>query len=111
MKVNTNKLTATGLKAIIDSQVAYLDEYYSNIDEDYKLESMVIDLGHSFKVSFSWVYEVKECKEPNPELSKDSEVLTTEDWFKLEKGFSYNSLFKYVEEVIDKVLKDKVNYV
>lgn len=111
MKVNTNKLTSVELKAIIDSQVAYLDEYYSSIDEDYSLEWMVIDLGHSFKVSFSWVYEVKESKESNPELSKDSEVLTTEDWFKLEKGFKYSTLFKYVEEVIEKVLKDKVNYV
>lgn len=111
MKVSTAKLTAENLKAIIDSQVAYLDEYYSSIDDEYHLEWLVIDLGHSFKVSFKWVYEVREDKEKNPEIQKAPKELTSEDWFKIEKGFKYSALFKYCEEMIEKVLKDKVNYV
>lgn len=111
MKVSTAKLTTQELKAIIDSQVAYLDEYYSSIDEEYHLEWLVIDLEHSFKVTFKWVYEVVECKESNPELQTNDKSLTSEDWFKIEKGFKYSTLFKYCEEMITKILKDKVNYV
>lgn len=110
MKVSTAKLTANELKAIIDSQIAYLDEYYSNIDDEYNLQCMVIDLGHSFKVSFTWTYEYVTKQVDAETNSFESEEKTTEDWFKLEKGFKYTSLFKYVEEVVDKVIKDKINY-
>lgn len=108
MKVNNN-ITKEQLNAIIRFQIAVFDEYCGGIDEDYYLEFLIIESDTSFKVKFEWVYEIKEGTQG--ENAKDSRCLTTDDYFTYLKGESLIKLYKYIEEVLEKVTKDKVNYV
>lgn len=108
MKVNS-LITKQQLEAIVRYQIAVFDEYCGSIEDDYYLEFMVQESETSFKVTFEWVYEIKEGTQG--ENAKDSDCLTTDDYFTLLKGESFIKLYKYIEEVLEKVTKDKVNYV
>lgn len=108
MKTN-NKLTKEQLEAIVRYQVAVFDEYCGSIEDDYFLQWIIIESETNFKVKFEWVYEIKEGT--RGEVEKDSNCLTTDDYFTILKGESLIKLYKYIEEVLEKVTKDKVNYV
>jgi hypothetical protein len=108
MKVNS-KTTKEQLEAIIRYQIAVFDEYCGSVEEDYYLRFYIIESETSFKIIFEWVYEIKEGEAG--EFQRDSKCLTTDDYFVWLKGEDFIKLYKYVEEVLEKVTKDKVNYV
>lgn len=92
--------TLEQLRSQIAVLIAHYDYYNTPIDSDKYLTFIVIEFESYYKVEFNYISSV----------DPDGKETQLDTWFKWLKSEPYGKLFGYIEECLDEVVKNKVEY-